>query len=586
MPTTSGRPGEPTPTVGASPTPTTGAQAGGTIYLLTQNDNWTDVDPQRVFTPEDQAFFSGTIYRSLLTYAYSPDYIAGTTLVPDLATDLGTPSEGGRTWSFTLRDGITWEDGSALICGDVAYGVSRAFATDVMGGGPTYQIQYLDIPHKTDGTSRYPGPYRANPEQQALFDRAVVCEGNQITFHLNGPRGDFNYATTLGMSPVPNPSDHPEADIGSGYGVTSHAWSSGPYRVASYQPGVGGSMELVRNAHWVAGSDDIRKAYPDRWVVKFGIDPAKVDRRLMTPSGDDEFALQYGQMQPENLATVFADANSTNPGFEGRAVSGFGPYTSYYWVNVEKIPNERIRQALGVALDREAIREVIAQSYGGSAHRALYGDYADGIIKPSIGQDYASTGYYEDLLGFPVPPQGDPEAAARLIAQSGEDAPTLSWNYPDTPIGREHFEVVEESLERAGFTIEPEPIVTFGGFCCVIEDPLGYYGSADFGNTGWGHDWPNASRVIHPMFTEAGGWDLSRVDDPVFEARVQGALATLDRAEQARKWQALNREAVERGWVIPTFFTRSQNLAGPKVGPIYRWPAYASWPYGVMYVAE
>ena len=65
---------------------------------------------------------------------------------------------------------------------------------------------------------------------------------------------------------------------------------------------------------------------------------------------------------------------------------------------------------------------------------------------------------------------------------------------------------------------------------------------------------------------------------------VEDAIATLDRAEQARKWQALNRESVERAWIIPTFFTRSQNLSGGKVGPIYRWPAYASWPYGVMYV--
>jgi ABC-type transport system substrate-binding protein len=150
-------------------------------------------------------------------------------------------------------------------------------------------------------------------------------------------------------------------------------------------------------------------------------------------------------------------------------------------------------------------------------------------------------------------------------------------------VGQLQFKVVQESLERAGFTIKPAPIVPFGGYCCEIRDPLDQT-TADFGNAAWKPDWPNASRIIGPMFTRDGGWDLSRVDDPDFKASVQAAVATLDRAEQARNWQALNREAVQKGWVIPTFFGRSQVLAGTKVGPIYRWPAYASWPYGVMFV--
>ena len=54
-----------------------------------------------------------------------------------------------------------------------------------MGGGPTYQIQYLDIPVDEDGASQYPGPYTATPEQQALFDEAVSCDGKTITFQLS-----------------------------------------------------------------------------------------------------------------------------------------------------------------------------------------------------------------------------------------------------------------------------------------------------------------------------------------------------------------------------------------------------------------
>ena len=106
--------------------------------------------------------------------------------------------------------------------------------------------------------------------------------------------------------------------------------------------------------------------------------------------------------------------------------------------------------------------------------------------------------------------------------------------------------------------------------------------TGEVGNTGWGPDWPNAYTVIAPLFTQVGGWDLSKVEDKDFQAKIKDAVETLDRGQQAAKWQALNKEAVQKGWIIPTFFGKSQNLAGPKVGPIYRWPGTGSWPYGVM----
>jgi len=578
-------PGE---TGGTEPTDATGGpQAGGTLFLLTQAEGWSDVDPQRIYTGEDLAFFGGTIMRSLESYNFSADSDESNALTPDLATDLGTATDGGQTWSFTLREGLTWEDGSELNCADVAYGVSRTFATDIMGGGPSYAIQYLNIPSGDEG-SEYPGPYTATPEEQALFDEAVSCDGSTITFRLNKPVADFNYTTTLGMSPVPNPVDHPDlADPGEGYGVTSQVWSNGPYRVESYEQGPGGSMILVRNENWSAESDPIRPAYPDRWEVHFGVDPLLMDTRLMNPSGDDEFAMQYGQVQPVNLQTIFSDADTPTPEFEGRAVSGFDPYSRYFWINIEKVPNLMIRQAMTVALDREAARTVLGGDF--------YGDYGTGVIKPNIGIDYADTGFYTDLFGQPVPFSGDPEFARQLIADSGEEAPTLTWNYADTPVGAQYFAVVQESLQEAGFTIEPGPIPS-GDYYNTVFDPDNPL-TGEFGNAGWGPDWPNASTIIAPLYTVVGGWDLSQVDDPAFNAAVEDALTTLDRAEQATKWQALDKEAMLNVWNIPTFFGRSQTIAGTKLGAvttadltagsgIYRWPAYGSWPYGAMYAVQ
>ncbi len=100
-------------------------QPGGTLTILTSAEQFLTLDPQVVYTGEDLAFLGATIQRSLTAYQVAEGDVEGTTLVPDMATDTGTASEGGKVWSFTLRDGITWEDGAPVTCADVAYGTSR-----------------------------------------------------------------------------------------------------------------------------------------------------------------------------------------------------------------------------------------------------------------------------------------------------------------------------------------------------------------------------------------------------------------------------------------------------------------------------
>ena len=51
-------------------------------------------------------------------------------------------------------------------------------------------------------------------------------------------------------------------------------------------------------------------------------------------------------------------------------------------------------------------------------------------------------------------------------------------------------------------------------------------------------------------------------------------------------WQDLNKYQTEQVFNLPTFFGLSQTIGGTKVGPLYRWAAYGSWPYGELYVSE
>jgi peptide/nickel transport system substrate-binding protein len=554
------------------------AKDGGTVYLLTQADEFNRIDPQRAYTGEDLAFFGATWLRALVAYTVSPDDVESAKLVADLATDTGTPNADATSWQFTLRDGITWQDGKDITCEDVKYGVSRTFANDVISEGPTYAIQYLDIPANpvTDEAdpnsvflSAYYGPYKKTGQE--LFDKAVSCDGKTITFNLSGPHPDFNYTTTLGFAPVPA-----AADTGETYGIAKPPVSSGPYKIDSYTTGNGGKMVMSRNENWNADSDDYRTPHPDVWEVDFGLDPAVIDQRLIASSGNDVTAIGRDGLQPENLPTVFTDPKTPQAKFEGRAISGYDIYALYYWINVQKVSNVKVRQAMVVALNRDGIRK----NGGGN----FVGDFADGVIKPNIGPDYAESGMWDGMYGGTVPDTGDPELAKQLIKDSGEPAPALTFNFADTPTGNKNAAIVISSFALAGITVTPAPLEP-GKYYSIVFDPEK---AGDFGVGGWGADWPNASTVIPPLFTQKGGWDLSQVDDEALNAEIDAAVSETDRTKQSALWQGLNKKAMENAFVIPTFFELAQYLAGTKIQSdgLFLWGPYGSLSYGAISVAQ
>src|SRR5205823_3594233 len=96
---------------------------GGTLRLVTSGVD--SLDPARSYSPS--VWNVMRLYtRQLVTFAPAGGP-AGTRLVPDLATGLGRTRDGGRTWTYTLRSGLRWEDGSPLTSRDVKYGIERLF---------------------------------------------------------------------------------------------------------------------------------------------------------------------------------------------------------------------------------------------------------------------------------------------------------------------------------------------------------------------------------------------------------------------------------------------------------------------------
>ena len=541
-------------------------QAGGTLYWLTQGEQLQHLDPQRNYTGEDLAFANAYLHRTLVAYTPDPDPEVQGRLTPDLATDLGTPNADSTEWTFTLRDDATWEDGAPVTCEDVKYGISRTFALDVITDGPTFAIERLNIPTDDDGSSQYKGPYTG--EGQELYDEAVSCDGQDITFKLNGPYADWNYTLTLlAFSPV-----RQDADTGEQY--TDAPLSNGPYKIEEYAKGQ--QLVLTRNENWNPDSDPIRPAYPDEVVVQFSLDGSAIDQRLIADAGDDQYAFSTG-IQPANLPQVFTD----DPRFNDRRWDEFDIYTSYFGINTILVPNLKHRQAIAAAFNRENYVTVLGGEFAG--------EVADGVIKPGVLElDYEPTGLWDGLLGQPIPEQGDAEFAQQLIEESGEEMPNLTVDYPNSETRAKEASAFIEAMQAAGIPVTPNPI-----------EPGTYYGTilnpdaqGHIQWLGWGPDWANASTVIPPLFSSAGAYNLSRynqeggVQDEEFQAAIDAALVETDREAQAEMWKELNTRAVELALVVPTVFTKEQRLWGSGLGGVYYFAPYGSFGYMDMYVEQ
>lgn len=99
---------------------------GGTLHILS-NQDFSQLDPTRNWVEPEMDFGIRTLYRTLTTFKSAPG-AQGLQIVPDLATDLGEPSDGAKTWTFHLKDGLKYEDGSPIVADDIKYNVERSFS--------------------------------------------------------------------------------------------------------------------------------------------------------------------------------------------------------------------------------------------------------------------------------------------------------------------------------------------------------------------------------------------------------------------------------------------------------------------------
>ncbi len=505
---------------------------GGTLNVLMIAD-FEHLDPQRNYVSDALNFGSRLLYRSLTGYK-SVAGKAGSDLEPDLATDLGTASNGNKTWEFTIRDGVKFQDGTDVTCPDLKYGIERSFS-DQISGGPSYAKDYL-----AGNAATYKGPY-VDKSPEGLT--AVTCDGKKVKFELNRAIGDFNYTVSLPtFSPVPQAKD-------TNIKYDNVLWSTGPYQVQTYNRDK--NMVLVRNKSWDEKTDPIRKAYPDTINVTFGIEGPTIDARLKADSGEDQNAIMLDStIQGENLNAFLAD-----PALKSRISSGFDGFTRYLAINTAKVTDVKVRQAIQLAINKK--------SYRGTRGGEAAGKYATSTITPALSS-------FKDFKDRATDnPEGDPVAATALLASAGVTAPVnLKLDFGNTATGAKSAAAFKEALERVALFKVTLNAINSDVYYDTIGKPAT---QGDLSLAGWGPDWPNGSSVIPPLFDgrqikSEGNQIFSQLNDQDVNAKIDAANAETDLTKQAALWGDLDEMVVkDKAAIIPLIWGTTNQMVGSKV---------------------
>ncbi len=505
---------------------------GGTLYVL-QNSEYSHLDPAQGFDGGVNNFYR-LIYRTLTTQATGegPD---GTVIVPDLATDLGTPNEDATVWTFTLKDNIFFEDGTPITSADVRFGVERSFDPDIAIGSPYARLLLAE----TDG---YEGIYRSGQ-----LSSIETPDDKTIIFTLSRPFADFASAVAQNVfTPFP-------ADAGvTTTSIDEQPIASGPYKVTERMPGA--SMTLERNEYWDRSTDDVRAALPDSFKWTFGLDPATIDERMIANQGDDQNAVTSGAgIQPASVARI------QTPEIQERVVDGISGCTTYLALNTtrEHLDDQTVREAIAWAIDKKS-----AQTGTGGT---LLADIAHGMLPPQMAGRI-------DFNLFPSDGDaGDPEKAKELLAEAGlADGFTLSLDMRTTPKTQAQAEAIQESLSKVGITVELNVIDTSTYWQTIGTTSQ----QTDAALAGWCPDWANGETFLPPLFEgsqifETGNSNIAQLDDPEVNAEIERirGLADIDEANAA--WGELDKLIVSKAAGIPLLYEKVVSLVGSNVTGAY-----------------
>lgn len=465
--------------------------SGGTLRVSTNAP--VELDPA-LGSLDSEVIFNRAIYDALV------DIRPDSSISPNLASGWEI-SEDGRTYTFTLQDGVIFHDGSPLTSADVVYTFNRL--VDVGSSAVNILGEF---------------------EVQAPDESTVV-------FSLPSPNADFLYGIGSQFSGIikdgteaPNVlaegSDNPYVNFN----------GTGPFVLQEYRPGDRAVLAANEN-YWQDGApllDGLEFIYKD--------DPVDQVNSLRNGEVDFIFRIPLDQLDvlegSEGVQTFLVPSNQ-HPVIRVRADEGF----------VGSDP--RVRQALKMATDREALNDLLLDGRGVIGNNDPIGPRYGALYTPVEGPAY------------------DPQGACALLAEAGyPDGLNLTLYTPDAFVGASYSDlatVLQQQWAEGCINVDIQ----------VVPENV-YYGDdnqwleVELGITGWG-DRPSPQVLLAVAYASDGAFNESHWSDPELDALIAEARVTADIEERAAIYEQISRIFAERGPIIIPWFSPILGAAGANV---------------------
>jgi peptide/nickel transport system substrate-binding protein len=462
------------------------------------------LDPQLSYTVEGWTAMYDT-YLPLLTYAHASG-APGSKVVPALAKGLPRITDGGKTYTLTLRKGLKYSDGTPVKASDFTSTIERLFKISSPGS-----FFYEDIV----GAQEF-----AETKTGGIPGIKTDDKSGKIEIDLVNPRGTFT--NELGMLfaalvPPGTPAKNLTADPPP---------ATGPYMISKTEPGRGWSY--VRNPQWAKNNSAIMSEFPSGHVDKIDI---KVVRNDSTQVNEIE-RNKADWMQTPISADLY---NKVKDKYEGTQFRVEHPINLYlFWINTTKAPFDdvKVRQAVNYAVDGAALERIYAGSLA-ATHQIL----------PEGMPGYKPFDLYPHSMA----------KAKKLIEEANpSDRNITVWTDNESP-NSEAGAYYEGVLNELGFNAKLKTVNADNYYTLI-----GNESTPDL-DTGWlsfYEDYPHPNDFFQAMLSgesiaPTDNTNLSRIDDPKLNAKIAKLGAEPLGPKQEAEYAALDKAYMEQAPMVP-----------------------------------
>jgi len=494
----------------------------------------------------------------LTTYKSCPGK-CGAQVVPALAASLGTASNGNKTWTFHLKPGVKYEDGTPVTSQDVKYAVERTFDRTVLPNGPSYFASLL-----AGNAAHYPGPFKNRSKNLMGLTAITTPSPTTIVFNLNQPFADFNYVVAFPQTaPVP-----PSKDTGANY--QKHPMSTGPYKFASFQ--LNKQYTLVPNPQWNPSWDPQVKQLASKVVVNLNVNANDIDSRLL--AGDISVDQAGSGVQAAGRAKILS-----NPTLKASSDDPVNGFMWFYYIN-SKVPplnNVHCRMAVEFAANKTNLQTAYGGPYGGSI--------ASTSMPPTV------LGFQKfDLYHALTKPGGDIPAAKEQLKLCGHPS-GFSTNIAyrsDRPREVASSQALQASLNSVGIKTTLKGYTAANYYSNFAGVP-NYVHSHDLGLLagGWGPDWPSGygwgwalwdGKSIVP----AGNTNIGELNDPQINKWFLDMEKATSQTERNTITHQIDMQVMKDAVVLPAVYAKALLYRGPNLTNVNVQNYYGMYNYGIL----